>query len=350
MTYNEIPELFLTIDEHGFIFNDDIKVSNPEMGFSILENLFLLENNSIGSKWDENNYIIEAFESPLIAQSVSKTIDGDLHLQFHYDYSLILPLKNFPLFLDEWDRIHGENKNKVPFTLSRQAQEEFFDLLDGFSDDNFEWNGEKYDFHQYWEEHEFLNGAEWWNQVYQTEENPRWNLASPSETLKDMLPRLKLPKSNILVLGCGDGHDAALFAQNGHLVTAIDISPHAIERAKKLHSEYKQITWLQADLFHLPQELRGKFDFIYEYTCFCAIAPKRRNELVQIWSQYLHEQGQLMGTFFCMPKRFGPPFGATEWELRKRLEKKFQFLFWGRWRKSLPRRQGRELFVLAKLK
>jgi len=62
----------------------------------------------------------------------------------------------------------------------------------------------------------------------------------------------------------------------------------------------------------------------------------------------LHEEGQLMAVFFTMEKRSGPPYGATELEIRKRTENHFHYLFWGRLRNSIERRMGRELFVLAK--
>jgi 2-polyprenyl-3-methyl-5-hydroxy-6-metoxy-1,4-benzoquinol methylase len=48
-----------------------------------------------------------------------------------------------------------------------------------------------------------------------------------------------MPRCRVLVLGCGEGHDAAFFAQNGHIVTGVDISPEAITRAQidTLHME-----------------------------------------------------------------------------------------------------------------
>ena len=149
-------------------------------------------------------------------------------------------------------------------------------------------------------------------------------------------------------MGCGEGHDAAYFAQAGHVVTAVDFSKEAIERGKKKYGEVEGLTFYQEDVFKLPQEWNHTFDLVVEHTCFCAVPPDQRDEFVRTWRRMLHEEGQLMGLFFSMEKRAGPPYGATEWELRKRLQPYFQFLFWGRWRKSLPQRQGRELFILAK--
>lgn len=372
MSEPSLPSQFLSIDETGFVFNKDEKITHAELGFEVLESLHILPNNSFGSRFHDEPVIIEAFDSPLIVQTIEKTDNQKtsikdeiaesfksiqknlassasgkyLKLNFLYDYTQTIEVQNF--FLDPWDRLHGELESGVPFTFSRKAQEQFFDMLEEYSDDEFVWNGKTETFHPFWGDNSVLNKSQWWNKIYEEEENPRWNLAAPSETLKDMLPRLKLPKSKILVLGCGDSHDAAYFAEHGHLVTAVDISPHAIARSKKLFSHLTNITWIESDLFSLPTSLYNQFDIVYEYTCFCAINPEKRQDLIKVWNQCLHDQGQLMGTFFCMHKRIGPPFGGTEWEMRERLKKNFQFLFWGRWQKSLPRRQGRELFVLAK--
>lgn len=370
MIQPDIPSQFLSIDETGFVFNNDEKITNPEIGFEVLESLYILENNSFAATFHEEPVIIEAFDSPLIVQTIEKSQNSEtsvkdeiaesfksiqkqlvsrqgsyLKLNFLYDYTLTIEVTN--LFLDPWDRLHGETEKGIPFTFSRKAQEQFFEMLEDYSDEDFIWNGKTEKFHSFWGDNTAINLPQWWNKIYQEEENPRWNLSAPSETLKDMLPRLKLPKSKVLVLGCGDSYDAAYFAEHGHLVTAVDISPHAIERSKKLFGHMDNIQWIQSDIFQLPSSLMGQFDLIYEYTCLCAIDPERRQELVKVWNQCLHDQGQLMGTFFCMHKRIGPPFGGTEWEYRERLKKNFHFLFWGRWRKSLPRRQGRELFVLA---
>ncbi|MFN7904791.1 MAG: class I SAM-dependent methyltransferase, partial [Pseudobdellovibrionaceae bacterium] len=92
------------------------------------------------------------------------------------------------------------------------------------------------------------------------------------------------------------------------------------------------------------------FDVVCEHTCFCALNPSLRKQLVKTWQRCLVPNGTLFGVFFSMFKFQGPPFGATEWEIRKRLGNPFQILFWNRWRKSVPGRMGRELFVYARKK
>jgi SAM-dependent methyltransferase len=202
---------------------------------------------------------------------------------------------------------------------------------------------------QYWSSEDKVENEDFWSEIYQNEKPP-WDLDQPAPALVDMLPRLKLSKSRILVLGCGAGHDAAFFAKAGHVVTAVDFSPEAIERGRKLYGEFKNLQFVEADIFNLPQDMQGSYDLIFEQTCFCAVNPTLRSRLVSIWRGLLAEQGFLMGVFFVNEKKKGPPYGASEWEIRERLKKGFHFVFWGRLKNSIERRYGKELLVYAQKK
>jgi hypothetical protein len=107
------------------------------------------------------------------------------------------------------------------------------------------------------------------------------------------------------------------------------------------------LQFLQADVFKLGPEHDKAYDLIFEHTLYCAIDPVRRSELVKNWWKWLAQNGTFLGVFFTMTKPAGPPFGASEWEIRERLRRHYRFLFWARWRKSIPSRQGKELFVYA---
>lgn len=366
-----MTDRFAIVDENGWIFFDSRQIEDAAAAIEFYAQLHFLPNRSFASKLFGETVIVEAFDAPLIVQTfrfddMSETVT----LLFNYGYMLEIDAVTFTtdilpgFFLDPWDRIYGETQQGIPFSFTKKAHGEFFDCLDEFDDESVVFNGQHVEIKPLWQNETQVEGADWWNQAYtgeiQTvtspehqkssknfEVNPGWNMDAPAITLKDMLPRMKLPKSRILVLGCGDSHDAAFFAETGHMVTAVDISVHAIERSKKLYGHLSNITWVQADVFKLPEHFNNAFDLVYEYTCFCAINPVLRSQLVQAWSRCLHDQGQLMATLFCMHKRSGPPFGGTEWEYRELLKKRFQTLIWTRWRKSDPRRQGRELFVLA---
>lgn len=341
------PDLFIAIDEEGYFLQGEMRLSEQITGLNLLKNLAKAENGSFVSHFNERYFFVEAFDEPLVAQQVFFE-KNQWHILCPYEARFTFSLDT--LTTDDWDRFHGRTTEDLPFVFSRKAQAQFFNMLEEFDDDSITWKGKRYPIGAWLKEQPAVDEEKWWSDIYVNEVNPRWNLAEPAEALKDMLPRLKLPKSRILVLGCGEGHDAAFFAQNGHVVTGIDVSPEAITRAKKNYKDLASLNFEEKDIFSLPVEYNQRFDYVFEHTCFCAVNPARRQELVRVWNRVLAPGGHLMGVFFCWDKAEGPPFGGSEWELRQRLNKNYDFIFWGRWRKSLPRRQGRELFVLAKKK
>jgi SAM-dependent methyltransferase len=340
----ELPARFVQIDEDGHVMMGDIRTTDPEVGAEVLSQIEFAGNGAFVSRCGGVPVIVEAFDEPYVAAQVSvQDKVWQIELPYYVDASFELS----SLCLDEWDRFHGKTLDGIPFVFSRAAQATFFNLMEDFDDESVTYEEETYEIPPYYPENPEVKKSDYWTKIYQDEGNPGWNLGEPAEALKDMLPRLKLPKSRVLVLGCGEGHDAALFAQAGHVVTAIDFSEEAIDRAQKNYSHVPGLTFLRKDVFKLEPEFNKAFDIAFEHTCYCAVNPAERSKMVEVWRQVLHDQGQVMGVFFTMYKKQGPPYGGSEWELRQRLKDSFQFIFWGRWQKSLPGRQGKELFVLA---
>lgn len=345
---SNLPDRFLALDEEGYALQGDVRWNDPILGREVLEHLALAENGALVSRAGGVPVIIEAFDDPLVVQSIDRQPQGWLlHCPYEYEIQLSDAAFEKHLSLDEWDRFHGRDERGRAFVLSRKAQARFFDLLDDSDDTSIEINGRRIEVSSLWTSHQEVENESWWTNVYHEEKNPGWNLGAPAEALSDMLPRLRLRRSRVLVAGCGEGHDAAFFAREGHFVTAVDVSPEAIRRARAQYGSIGNLQFLEADLFAMGPEHDAAYDIIFEHTCFCAINPARRGELTQRWWRWLAPGGHLMGVFFTMDKPKGPPFGATEWEIRERLRKNYRFIFWGRWRQSVPRRQGKELFVYA---
>ncbi len=340
-----IPDKFIQIDEEGYPLSQEVRIQDHYAGQEILSQLKLHQSGSLISTYGDTPVLVEAFDEPYVTQQILKR-KGSWLLVLPYDLELKFELSS--LSVDEWDRFHGYAENGIPFVMSRKAQVMFFDSLDEFDDDSVTSDGQQYDVPTYWNEKPELEKEKYWSNIYQTTENPGWNLNAPAPALNEMIQRVKLTKSRILVLGCGEGHDAARFAQDGHVVTAVDISPIALEKAKALYGHYSNIQFIEADIFKLPAHFDKTFDVVFEHTCFCAINPTKRNDLIKVWNRVLTDQGQLMGVFFTFEKRQEPPFGGSEWELRQRLKKNYQPIFWGRWQKSIPARQGKELFVFMR--
>lgn len=337
---------YIIIDDQNEIYleGSDSPLKDENKCREIFRNLFI-QSFCLKTKINDEDFLVESFDSPLIALRVVANKDK-LIIQTKLDLYFETDLNGW--CTDFQDDFHGSTIQGVPFRLSKKAQMKLFNECDSFDDNSFTLSGIKVLTKNYYEDGAALTKSEYWNNIYNQPENPGWDLNQPAEAFKDMLPRIKLPKSRILVLGCGYGHDAALFAQAGHVVTAVDFSNTAILEAQKKYSHFQNLNFERRDVFDLPHEWNNCFDVVVEHTLFCAINPEKRPNLVRVWKRLLHEEGQLMGVFFTMLKRYGPPYGATEQELRSLLMPHFQFLFWGRLRNSLPERLGKELFVLAK--
>lgn len=336
---------YLPIDEEGYFVFDGRRVDDDGLGRLLLENIKPVEKFRFATSMNEQPAWVEYFDAPLIARHVrfGSDTEGEIDLPYHSKARFAFE----SLCVDEWDRFHGLTTEGVPFVFSRAAQVEFFDLLEAFDDDSVTIKGRTYPVPPWLVPFADANQVRFWSDIYSGEELP-WDLGRETPVLPQVLPQLKLSKSRVLVLGAGAGHDAAYFARQGHSVTAVDLSAEAVSRAKQAYGSVEGLEFVQADAFALPESWNSRFDLVFEHTCYCAISPERRNELVKVWRRMLHAQGHLLGVFFVNEKRMGPPFGGSEWELRERFKKAFEFLFWTRWHASVERRKSMELVVYAK--
>ena len=76
--------------------------------------------------------------------------------------------------------------------------------------------------------------------------------------------------------------------------------------------------FIERDLFTLGGDYAYAFDGVWEYTCFCAIDPRRRSEYVRTMREIVKPGGWLLACFFPMRRRgAGPPFPVSEREVRR---------------------------------
>src|SRR5688500_2878111 len=82
-----------------------------------------------------------------------------------------------------------------------------------------------------------------------------WADLEPNKFLRAWAEKTNLKGDNrkALVVGCGLGDDARFLHDLGFRVTAFDISPTAIEWARRLHID-TDIKFVTADLFDPPKE------------------------------------------------------------------------------------------------
>lgn len=339
---NPSEQKFIQIDEEGRFLNKGVRIDDETFGAELLKSMVKDQKNRFFVRSSDQWALVEAFDDPYVAEQVSL---DQKQWSLLLPYGVTIEFKLDTLGLDEWDRFHGHTDNGIPFVFSRKAQATFFDLIDEFDDESITFDSKRFAISDWLVDDLEKDKEGFWTNIYQTEETPKFDLGKPAKGLTGSLPQLKLNKSRVAVIGAGKGHDAAHLAEQGHIVTAFDISAEAITEMKQRYGHFENLSFERSDIFSDYKNWIGHFDLVFEHTMYCAITPSRRNELVDVWRKILNEQGHVLGVFFAMDKRLGPPYGGSEWELRKRFEKDWRFLYWTRWRDSLPRRQGKEVVI-----
>ena len=190
-----------------------------------------------------------------------------------------------------------------------------------------------------------------WEQHYRDAHTP-WDKGSPAPPLLEWMEKHpERIQGRVLVPGVGSGHDAAALAEatSDTEIVGIDISPTALSQARATYA-FDSLDFVEADLFDLPAQHQGSYDWIWEHTCFCAIDMSLRDDYVVAVHQALRENGQLLAVFYLDPydeehrRGEGPPHGSTIDELQER------FVTSGRFRllesyvpdASYPGREGLE--------
>lgn len=98
---------------------------------------------------------------------------------------------------------------------------------------------------------------------------------------------------NALVVGCGLGDDAKFLDDLGFRVAAFDVSPKAVEWAKKIHAD-TEIEFQTADLFNAPDDWKKAFDFVLEVYTIQALPLSLREKAIAAISDFVAENGELV--------------------------------------------------------
>jgi hypothetical protein len=101
------------------------------------------------------------------------------------------------------------------------------------------------------------------------------------------------------------GHDVRLFLDHGYDAVGFDFATRP-----------EGVPVVDLDVFELGRRYPGGFDAIVEYTCYCAIDPRRRAEYAAALFAALKPGGTLVALLFPVERRAeGPPFGVDEGEI-----------------------------------
>lgn len=133
-------------------------------------------------------------------------------------------------------------------------------------------------------------------------------------------PGLDVTGVDAVVVGCGLGNEAAELARRGCRVTAFDVSPTAIDWARRNHPDV-QVDWRVADLLALPPDLIGAFGLVVEVRTVQSLPAKLRDPAMTAIASLIGEGGWLVATTLLATSDEaarvweGPPFALAPSEL-----------------------------------
>src|SRR5262245_26014704 len=189
-----------------------------------------------------------------------------------------------------------------------------------------------------------------WDGLYARGEDG-WELGAPAPALLDWLDSGSAfgavgpdAAARVAVPGCGRGHDCRLLASRGYEVWGFDFSSAAITEARALDADrFPAAHYEQRDIFTLEPDYAGFFDAVWEYTCFCAIDPARRQDYARLVRALLRPGGVLLGCFYPLREGGGgPPFPTSRPEIERTLAPHFHVVESGPPPRSVDRRRGLE--------
>ena len=109
--------------------------------------------------------------------------------------------------------------------------------------------------------------AAWWNEVYESETVPPWNIGEPQPALVDVVKSKGL-FGRVLDIGCGTGTHALWATERGHTAVGVDVSETGIEQAQtKAESRNLDATFRVANALDLPADV-GTFDTVMDSGLF----------------------------------------------------------------------------------
>lgn len=153
-----------------------------------------------------------------------------------------------------------------------------------------------------------VNSSDFWDRLYQTNQF-HWDLGGPTPVFRRLAEGGQFALGRMLVLGAGHGHDARLFARHGFQVTAVDFAEEAVAAMQKLAQPTAPVEIVQADFFSLPAKWYSRFDYVLDYTSFCAVLPSRRPEYADLVGRLLKPGGLYIMLAFPIGRRpGGPPY------------------------------------------
>ena len=136
-----------------------------------------------------------------------------------------------------------------------------------------------------------------------------WNIETPPDILTKLVESGEVKPCKTIDLGCGIGNYSIYLANKGFDVTGIDISPTAIKIAK----ENAKKKGIKCNFFVINalielNEIKGTFDFAYDWELLHHIFPKQRRMYVKNIYEIINPGAKYLSVCFSEKD---PGFGGS---------------------------------------
>ena len=156
-----------------------------------------------------------------------------------------------------------------------------------------------------------------------------WDTGKHDKNLEQVIKEHSIPPCSVLELGAGAGSDAVWLARQGFKITAMDISPTAVEIARRKAADAGvRIEFIVADVLKdkIPP---GPFDFVFDRGCFHIFdLPEERSHLVEIIRKHLKPHGywfSIIGSTDGAEREHGPPRRSV-FDIASAVESRFEII------------------------
>lgn len=167
------------------------------------------------------------------------------------------------------------------------------------------------------------NRLDWFETVYATSEGDAaavpWADLRPKPQLVEWLDSNPGDGRPALDIGCGLGDNAEAIAAAGYATTAFDLSPSAIDWARRRFAG-SPVNYRTADLFNPPADWKGGFDLVHECYTIQALAGELRERAFAAVAGLVRPGGVLLVITRTRPEGSeadGPPWPLTPTELAR---------------------------------
>lgn len=180
-----------------------------------------------------------------------------------------------------------------------------------------------------------------WDERFDKDFTP-WDRGGAPAALRRFVGAAARPLA-VLIPGCGSAHELSLMCEAGWDATAIDFSPVAVARARRLAGPWAGRI-VDADFF--SYEPARPLDLVYEQAFLCALPRARWPEVARRWEALLGPGGLLAAYFFFDDAAKGPPFGIARTRLDELLLPGFECVVDEAVEDSLPVFAGKERWMV----